>query len=200
MNVTFRWIRNHVPRCPLGLVGHVLPAHMREGLIRTYQRGLGMAGFFFSVCLLVLLGCGLLLVAVLISSEPGGGNSPVMGIWRYQGVSESSMPGTIALIELPNLQSYDTYPALKLCRAHRGNNAQKQHETSFSHSGIFLVSRNHLKKFWEKMLWHLWICRARHLGLFLNNHDIEDFNVCGFLTHEDYALDADARFSGGCWA
>ena len=44
------------------------------------------------------------------------------------------------------------------------------------------------------MLWHLWIGRARHLGLCLNNHDIEDVNVCGFLAHGDYALDTDASF------
>ena len=44
------------------------------------------------------------------------------------------------------------------------------------------------------MLWHLWIGRARHPGPSLTNLDIEVFNIGGFLTHGDYALDTDASF------
>ena len=57
-----------------------------------------------------------------------------------------------------------------------------------------MVSRNHLKRFWGKLLWHLWNGRARHPGPSLNNLDIEVFSIGGFVTHGDCALDTDAGF------
>ena len=60
--------------------------------------------------------------------------------------------------------------------------------------GVFFVSRTPLSKFWGKMLWHLWIGRARHPGPGPNDLDIEVFIVGGFLTHGDYALETDAGF------
>ena len=51
----------------------------------------------------------------------------------------------------------------------------------------FLVSRISLRRFWGHILWYLWIGRARHL-------DVEVFNVGGFLTHGDYALETDFDF------
>ena len=56
MNVTFQWIRNHVPRCPLGLgVMCCLPTCVKSSSVPT-SAGLAWPGFFLSVCLLVLLG------------------------------------------------------------------------------------------------------------------------------------------------
>ena len=45
-----------------------------------------------------------------------------------------------------------------------------------------------------KILWYLWIGRARHPGLPSNNLDVEVFNVGGFLTRGDYVLDTNADF------
>ena len=56
------------------------------------------------------------------------------------------------------------------------------------------MSRITLSRFWEKMLWHLWIGRARHPGPGPNDLDIEIFNVGRFLTHGDYALETDTGF------
>ena len=56
------------------------------------------------------------------------------------------------------------------------------------------MSHHHLMRFGRKMLWHLWIGRARHPGPSLTNLFIEVFNMGGFLTHGDYALDTDASF------
>ena len=57
------------------------------------------------------------------------------------------------------------------------------------------MSRYPLKRFWGKMLWHLWIGQARRPGSVLINLDIEVFNVGGFLTHADYGMGTDASFS-----
>ena len=59
---------------------------------------------------------------------------------------------------------------------------------------MFLVSRVSRFRFWEKILWYLWIGRARHPGPPSNNLDVEVFNVGHFLTHGDYALSIDADF------
>ena len=56
------------------------------------------------------------------------------------------------------------------------------------------MSHHPLMLFWGKMLWHLWIGRARHPGPCLTNLDIEVFNIGGILTHGEYSLDTDARF------
>ena len=55
-----------------------------------------------------------------------------------------------------------------------------------------LVSRISRFRYWGKILWYLWICRARHPGPPSNNLDVEVLDVGGFLTHGDYALDTDA--------
>ena len=56
------------------------------------------------------------------------------------------------------------------------------------------ISRISLYKFWGKILWYLWIGRARHFGPPSNNLDVEVFNVGGFLTHGDHVLGTDADF------
>ena len=101
---------------------------------------------------------------------------------------------TFAWCRQPSLRSYDTCIELCSCRAHWGISGQKYHETYLPPLGVFFVSRIPLSKYWGKMLWHLWIGRARHPGPSLNDLDIEVFNIGGFLTHGDYALEPDAGF------
>ena len=57
-----------------------------------------------------------------------------------------------------------------------------------------MVSRISFFRFRGKILWYLWIGRARLPGPPSNNLDVEVFNVGGFLTHGDYVLDTDADF------
>ena len=91
-----------------------------------------------------------------------------------------NMPGMLALVGLPSLQNNDTYLELKLRRVPWGNYGQKQRETSFSPSEVFLVSHNLLTRFWRKILWHLWIGRARNPVPSLDNLDIDFLILVGF--------------------
>ena len=80
---------------------------------------------------------------------------------------------------------------------HLGGNARlKDHKTLFLLFFFFglLVSRISFFRFWGKILWCLWIGRARHPGPPSNNLHVEVFNVGGFFTHGDYVLDTDANF------
>ena len=88
-----------------------------------------------------------------------------------------------------------------------GNGRLTNRKTLFHRFCFFglLVSRISFFRFWGKILWYLWIGRARHPGPPSNNLDVEVFNVGGFLTHGDYVLDTDADFvavvehrSGSC--
>ena len=61
---------------------------------------------------------------------------------------------------------------------------------------VFLFSRNSGERFWGLILWHLWIGRARHPGpTSLPQHvGVEVFNVGGWLTHGDLALEVGVDF------
>ena len=65
VNITFRWIRNHVPRVSSGRRGCVLPAHMRKGFIRVSQHGRVLSQLFCWSCWVgvFLSDCPLLLLA-----------------------------------------------------------------------------------------------------------------------------------------
>ena len=67
-------------------------------------------------------------------------------------------------------------------------------KTSFSPSWVFLYSRYSLKKWWGKVLWLLWIGRARHPGPFSGAMTVEVFNVGGWLTHGDMVLETNVDF------
>ena len=43
------------------------------------------------------------------------------------------------------------------------------------------------------MVWHLWIGRTRHLGPGSLSFAVEVFNVGGWLSHGDIALDVDVE-------
>ena len=52
-----------------------------------------------------------------------------------------------------------------------------------------------MKRFWEKLLWLLWVGGARHPGPSGSRGiDLEAFIVGGWLTHGDLALDTKADF------
>ena len=61
-------------------------------------------------------------------------------------------------------------------------------------SWVFLYSRYSLKRWWGKVLWLLWIERARHPGPFSGVMTVEVFNVGGWLTHGDLVLETSVDF------
>ena len=69
---------------------------------------------------------------------------------------------------------------------------QKQGETF----RVFLFSRNSRSRFWGLIFWHLWIGRATHPGPAPPPQHValEVFNVEGWLTHGDLALEAGVDF------
>ena len=80
--------------------------------------------------------------------------------------------------------------------AHRRNCRQKQRETSFSPFFVFLFSQNSRELYWGSILWHLWIGRTKHPGppSLSRQVGIEFFNVGGWLTHGDLALEVEVDF------
>ena len=76
----------------------------------------------------------------------------------------------------------------------RRNCRLKKCNTSFSPSWVFLCSRYSLKRWWGKVLWLLWIGRARHPGPFPGVMTVEVFNVGGWLTHGDMVLETNVDF------
>ena len=101
-----------------------------------------------------------------------------------------------ALAGQPSLHGYDAFMVYWVQGALRRHRRQKYGKTSFSPFCVFLFSRNSRVRFWGLILWYLWIGRARHPGpTSLSQHvGIEVFNVCGWLTHGDLALEVGVDF------
>ena len=61
---------------------------------------------------------------------------------------------------------------------------------------VCLFSRNSRVRFWGLILWHLWIGRAKHPGPAPPPQHValEVFNVGGWLTYGDLALEAGVDF------
>ena len=89
----------------------------------------------------------------------------------------------LANLRLPSLRGYYACMVFWAKGALWRNCRLKQCETSFSPFGVFLCSRYSLKKWWGKVLWLLWVGRARHPGPFSGSMSVEVFNVGGWLTH-----------------
>ena len=123
-----------------------------------------------------------------------------LGFWGPKG-NRGTMPGTLVGVWPPSLSDYDA--CLVFCSnwAFEGNNGRPKRETSFpfplprGKTWVFLVSRTSMKRFWGKVLWLLWIGRARHPGPVGGGVlSLEALNVGGWLTHGDTALDTNADF------
>ena len=101
-----------------------------------------------------------------------------------------------ALVGRPSLHCYYACKVYSVKGASWRNCRQKQRETSFPPSTVFLFSRNPTKRFWGLIFWHFWAGRARHPGPpSLPRHvSLECHNVGGWLTHGDLALDAGVDF------
>ena len=50
-----------------------------------------------------------------------------------------------------------------------------------------------LRWFWGCLVWHLWVGRARHPGP-VSGIGVEVFNISGWLTNGDYAIEAGVDF------
>ena len=96
----------------------------------------------------------------------------------------------------PSLLGYDAFMVYWVKGALRRNCRQKQYKTSFFFFGFFLFSRKSRVRFCGLILWHLWIGKARHPGpTSLPQHvGSEVFNVGGWLTHGDLALEVVVDF------
>ena len=68
----------------------------------------------------------------------------------------------------------------------------KHGKTSLSPLSIFLVSSHSLNFFLGCLVWHLWLGRARHPGP--GSVGIEVFNVGGWLTNGDFAVETSTVF------
>ena len=111
------------------------------------------------------------------------------------------MPGTLVGIWPPSLSDNGAYLVFWPGWAFEGNNGRPKRETSFpfplprGKTCVFLVSRTSMKPFWGKVLWLLWVGRARHPGPFEGGVlGLDALNVGGWLTHGDTALDTSADF------
>ena len=89
--------------------------------------------------------------------------------WCIQ-VETGFVPYTLAKVRLPSPLSDDTCKVLRPRRALGGNNGLTKRETSFPSPrplgkvGVISESRTSMKRFWGKVLWHLWLGRARLPG------------------------------------
>ena len=100
----------------------------------------------------------------------------------------------LALVGQRSLHGHDACMVFWVNEALRRNCRLKQCKTSFSPFTVFLCSRYSLKKWCGRVLWLLWIGRARHPGPFPGVMTVEVFNVGGWLTHGDMVLDTNVDF------
>ena len=100
----------------------------------------------------------------------------------------------LALVGQPSLHGHDACMVFWINGALRRNCRLKKCKTSFSPFWVFLYSRYSLKRWWGKVLWLLWVGRARHPGPFPGVMTVEVFNVGGWLTHGDMVLETSVDF------
>ena len=100
----------------------------------------------------------------------------------------------LALVGLPSLRGYYACMVFSAKGAFWRNCRLTERETSFSLLGVFLYSRYSLRRWWGKVLWLLWVGRARHPGPFSGSMSVEVFNIGGWLTHGDLALETTVDF------
>ena len=93
----------------------------------------------------------------------------------------------LASVGRPSLHSYDACMVYWVQGTSRRNCRPKHGKTSFSPDRVFLFSRNSRVRFWGLILKHPMPGPPCHLA-------IEVFNVGGWLTHGDLALDVKLDF------
>ena len=104
------------------------------------------------------------------------------------------MPCMLAWWGSLSLSGYDAYKVIKPKGAPGGKHGQTKHKTSSSPLFVFLVSKRSLLRFWGCLVWYLWIGEARHPGPGDGAIGVEVFNVGGWLTHGDIALETGVDF------
>ena len=110
------------------------------------------------------------------------------------GVVVTLKPYVLAILGRPSLHGYYA------CMVFWANGALWRNcrlalcKTSFSPFSVFLCSRYSLQRLWGKVLWLLWVGRARHPGPFSGSMSVEVFNVGGWLTHGDMVLETCVDF------
>ena len=72
----------------------------------------------------------------------------------------------------PSLHGYDACMVYWVHRAFRRVCRQKYRKTSFSQIFVLLFSQNSRVRFWELILWYLWVGRARHPGPPSHSHHV----------------------------
>ena len=122
------------------------------------------------------------------------------GFWGSKG-NRGIIPGTLVGVWPPSLSDSDACLVCWPNWVSGGNNGRPNSETSFpsplprGKTWVFFMSRTSMKRFLGKLLWVLWIGRARHPGPFCAGAlGLEAFNVGGWLTHGDTALETTADF------
>ena len=81
----------------------------------------------------------------------------------------------LALVGQPSLHGYYACMVYWNKGALWRNCRLKESKTSFSPVFVFLYSRYSLKRWWGRVLWLLWIGRARHPGPFSGSMTVEVF-------------------------
>ena len=103
------------------------------------------------------------------------------------------MPCKLVWRKLLSFPDYDACLVIRPSRAPGGRVGQKKFKTPNSPLALFLVSLHSLWWFWGCLVWHLWIGRARHPGP-VPGVGVEVFNISGWLTNGDYALETGVDF------
>ena len=106
----------------------------------------------------------------------------------------AELPCMLAWLRLLSLIGNDACWVIRLTRAPGGNNGQREYESSNPPLAVFLVSLHSLIFFCGCLVWHLWMGRARHPGPRRIGVGVEVFNLSGWLTNGDLAMDADVDF------
>ena len=101
----------------------------------------------------------------------------------------------LALVGRPSLHGYDACLVYRVHGASRRDCRQKHGKTSFSPKIVFCLAEILANGFGVLFFWYLWMGRAKNPGPGSPHHlAVEVFNVGGWLTHCDLALDAGLDF------
>ena len=205
INITFRWVKQHVVSFFFKTgVACCLPTCARVFLflIRGWWEKVFFLAFWLllgTLCILVVLA---LLVITLVCARLGSQRCAFCCPWGVCWAAQKTACQNcerivkihgfkmkmLAFVGRPSVHSYNACMFLWVQGASLRNCRQKQGKTSFSPRKVFLFSRNS----WIRSgVWYSGICG---LGGNPVTVAIQVFNVGGWLTHSDLALDARIDF------